>query len=262
LFAEPATILHRGREDVALRFEDAVPGDDVASDPGCDRLRSRGIDVGDGDRGPGVRQVLGERRADAARTLHEDASPCRIVGSECPLEAGADPVVDADRRRWGRAPRPAGPDGPPEDVLGPLADHVHVRLAGVDVGARPVGPTERRNEVAVRDQQRAPPVPARDLGDGQDRLAAAERKSRDSELPRHRGREAHRVLQRVGRRVVDLHPRPAPGGAEERRVDADEDPRAALPISMDDGRLAVPRVEQGFERRHVAPWARPGALSS
>src|SRR6266511_2624752 len=192
-----------------------------------------------------------EGRTNPACTLDYDDSPFEVIRSEGMCEAGADAKVDADRRWRSRTPRAAGLDRSTKDVLGSLADDVHVRLTGVHVRARPEGATQRRDEIGITQEQRATLLPAWDLRHRDHRLAAAERKARDGQLPRHRSRKAHRVFQRLGRRPVHLHPGAASRGTKVRRMEAYEDPGTALPVAVYDRRLPVPRLEQLLERRHA-----------
>ena len=103
---------------------------------------------------------------------------------------------------------------------------------------------ERRDDVSVAMQQRAPLVALGDLRHREHGLAAAEPQICNGKLRGHPGREAHRVSKPVSRSVVDLQPRPTRRGAELRRVHADEDPPSALAVAVDDGLLAVPILEQ------------------
>ena len=145
---------------------------------------------------------------------------------------------------------PAAPRRAAEHVGRPLPDHIHVGLAGVHVGARPIGPAEGSDEIAVAQEQLAARLPARDLGDRDHPLATAERQPGDGQLARHRPRQPDRVGKPGGRGLVDPQARTAAGGAEPRRVDADEHPAAGLAITVDDRGLAVPSVQQRLEVRH------------
>ena len=98
---------------------------------------------------------------------------------------------------------------------------------GVHVARRPVRPVERLDEVAVPQQQRPPRLALRDLGDGDHGLAAAERDPGHRRSCSSSPRQPEPVAQRVGGCGVHLHPRAAGARAEDRRVHADEHPRAA-----------------------------------
>jgi len=93
---------------------------------------------------------------------------------------------------------------------------------------------------AVPVQQLAALLALGQTGHGQHRLAAAEGQSGDRELRRHPGREARPVPERIGRALVDLHARPAPGRPQPARMDADEHPRARGLVESHDDLLAVP----------------------
>jgi hypothetical protein len=107
------------------------------------------IDVCDQNGRAGVSQSVGERGADAAGALDEHGSPCELVRSEGPFEAGADPVEDPDGRRSGRIPGSPCLDGPAEDELGSLPDDIHVRFTCIEVGARTERSAQRADQVAV-----------------------------------------------------------------------------------------------------------------
>jgi hypothetical protein len=141
--------------------------------------------------------VLRERRSDAARALDEDRSSFGVVRAENVSEAGTDALIDAEGRREGGIPGTAGLHRATEHVLGSLADDVYLGLARVHVGARPVGTTERSDELAVAKEERATRLSGWELRHCDHRLAAAEGKACDRELPRHRGRETHGIVQRL-----------------------------------------------------------------
>ena len=165
-------------------------------------------------------------------------------------KARSNAVEHSHRGRPRRTSRTARCDRPPEHVVGPLADDVHVGLARIHVGARAVDTAQRGDEIAVTQEECAALLPVGDLPDCDHRLAAAERQPRNRELPRHRSRKAHCVLEALGRFAVRLHPGTAASRTAARRMEADEDPRAAFPIQVDERRLAVPRLEQLLERHH------------
>jgi hypothetical protein len=81
-------------------------------------------------------------------------------------QAGADPVVHADRGVRPGIATAAVFLAATEDVLRALTDDVHVLRPGVDVRAREEAAAERRHQIAVLRQQLAPLPPLRDLGNG------------------------------------------------------------------------------------------------
>ena len=99
-----------------------------------------------------------------------------------------------------------------KDVGRPPADHVHVLFARVDVRAGDVAAAERLDQVAVALEQAAPLFTGRDRRHGEHRLAASAREAEYRQLARHPGGEPEAVLERGGRLVVCLQPRPPMAG--------------------------------------------------
>src|SRR5882724_5687100 len=99
-------------------------------------------------------------------------------------------------------------------------------------------------------EQRDALLAFRNARHGQHSLAPAEPQLRNCKLCGHPGGEAHRVAKAVCRSVVDLESSTTRGGAELRRMHADEDPPASLSVAVNDGLLAVPTVEELLEGRH------------
>ena len=215
-------------------------------------------------RAPVCGQLLGERSADVADALDEHGAIVEAIRPEGVTDTRAQTVEDAAR---GVRPGVAGPAvrlAPAVDVGVALGDEIHVRRRGVHVRAR----VERRAERARR-------APRSGGGSGGARLPSAEPvtattafpppkgMSRSRHLQRHRLREVHRVLQRVGRLRVRLHPRTPAGRAEAGRMDAHEHPRPARLVEPDDDLLAVPPADEVLEHgENLAVWRRAAVDAS
>src|SRR5437870_8738973 len=95
------------------------------------------------------RELRCERRTDAAQSLDEHDPTLERIRAEDVAHARADAVEDAAGGVRARVARAAALLAAAEDVRAPLADDVHVRHGGVDVGARVERPARRGDEVAV-----------------------------------------------------------------------------------------------------------------
>ena len=137
-----------GRKDVALALEDAVGSHRRAVDISCHGLRSGWIDVGHEDRRATLRETLGERRADSARTLDEDVPPSEVVRPEDVPEAGADPCS---------TPTAVGKAGLPEPPASTERPKTYsVRSPMTSMSASPVFMSELVRKVPPNDATRSP----------------------------------------------------------------------------------------------------------
>ena len=76
---------------------------------------------------------------------------------EDPLAAGANRVLDAERRQRARVAGPAPAPCEPHDVARALRDHGHVPARGPDVLGGDVSPLERVDRLGEVEQRRVPP---------------------------------------------------------------------------------------------------------
>ena len=157
----------------------------------------------------------------------------------------------APSRRPDRPSRRSPSSGPGRATCAP--DHVHVRLAGVHVGRRHVGPVERLDQLRVPEEERSAVAAAvgRNLGTAITALPPPYGRSASRLLPRHRVGEAEDVIERLGGARVGLQPGSAHRGPDDRAVDADEHPGGRRLVAMDDDLLAVPGLDQILERHGV-----------
>ena len=145
------------------------------------------------------------------------------------------------------SPEPPRLDASAEDVRRSLADHVHVRLAGVDVGAGDEAAAERREQVAVALEQPPPLLAFRHGRHREHRLPASAVEPEHCELARHAGGQTHRILECLGRGRVGVQARAAHRRAEPRGVQANEHPRTGRSVVPHDRVLPVPPLEQVLE---------------
>ena len=135
---------------------------------------------------------------------------------------------------------------------------VHVGGGGPDVLGGDVRTVQglddlgRLNEASFT-QVRAPVV-------DHDRLAAAEVEARHGRLQAHGAGQAHHVVQRLGESPrIALQPHAAERGAEDRRVDGDDQPKPGRRVLAHDDLLVIVVSELG--RRDDRWLGRNGHLS-